>query len=70
MSGAIARWRDRPVVRREDTMTKRYTFVTTYIVEADDEATATKTRVGLEAWLGVDVRVAEYWTKLTDIEDK
>ncbi len=48
---------------------KRYTFVTTYLVEASDETTATKTKEGLEAWLKVDARVAEHYTNLTDIED-
>jgi hypothetical protein len=57
------------VVRSRD-MTKRYTFVTTYIVEAPDEAKATEVKEKVVAQLQPDRSVAEYWTKLTDIEDK
>ena len=51
-------------------MLKRYTFVTTYIVEADDEAKANCTKEKVESQLRPDMQVAEYWTKLEDIEDK
>ncbi len=51
-------------------MGKRYTFVTTYIVEAPDEAKATEAKEKVATQLQRDSSVAEYWTKLTDIEDK
>ena len=48
---------------------KRYTFVTTYIVKAPDEAKATEVKAKVVSQLQVDSSVAEYRTKLTDIED-
>ncbi len=48
---------------------KRYTFVTTYIIEAPNEAKATETRANVEAMLTPDTQVTEHWTKLVDIED-
>ncbi len=49
---------------------KRYTFVTTYIIEAPDETKARETVDNVESQLRPDTQVAEHWTKLTDIEDK
>lgn len=48
---------------------KRYTYTTTYIVKASNEATAGEVREKVESQLRPDTLVAEYWTKLTDIED-
>jgi len=48
---------------------KRYTFVTTYIVEAPNEMKAAEVKAKIGSQLMVDNSVAEYWTNLTDIED-
>ncbi len=48
---------------------KRYTYVTTYIVRAPDEASAGEVREKVESQLQADSSVIEDWTKLTDIED-
>ncbi len=48
---------------------KRYTFETTYIVQAPNEAKARETQEMLESILRSDTQAVEHWTKLTDIED-
>ena len=48
---------------------KRYTFETTFIVKAPDEAKARETLEMLEAILRNDRQAITYWTKLTDVED-
>ena len=49
---------------------KRYTFVTTYIVEATHEAKARETMEKVESQLRPDAQVAEMWTRLIDIKDQ
>ena len=50
-------------------MKKRYTFVTTYIVRADDEAAADKVSQKIHVQIRLDDSVVEFWTNLTDVED-
>ncbi len=47
----------------------RYTFVTTYIIEAPDEAKARETGEKIEPTLSNDTQVVEHWTRLTDVEE-
>ena len=54
---------------REEMGVKRYTYVTTYIVRAPDEATAREVMEKVKSQLRPDRLVVEHWTKLTDIED-
>lgn len=48
---------------------KRYTFVTTYVIHAPDEAKARETVDNVESSVRHDTQVTEHWTRLTDIED-
>jgi len=53
-------------------MGKEYTYVTTYIVLAPDEATANEVKEKVESVLHpgtLHCIVVEHWTKLTDVED-
>jgi len=48
---------------------KRYTYVTTYIVKALDEAVGDEVVEKVESVLRPDTAVVERWTKLECIED-
>jgi ABC-type lipoprotein release transport system permease subunit len=50
-------------------MLKRFTYVTTYIVQAVDERTANEVKEKVVSQLQTDTLVLEDWTNLTDIED-
>ena len=48
---------------------KRYTYITTYVVEAPDEKTAEEVREKVVSQLRPDKLVVDHWTQLADIED-
>ncbi|KKM00909.1 hypothetical protein LCGC14_1799670 [marine sediment metagenome] len=48
---------------------KQYTFITTYIVKAEDEEAARLVVNRIHIQLGQGDLIKEYWTTLTDVED-
>ncbi len=49
---------------------KRYTFVTTYIIEASNEAKARETVDNVESQLRPDTQAVEHWTRLMDTKEQ